>query len=153
MDNTWRFKTIKFRRSASLLEIVRVLLVKFKSKAHRSPKSKKAHWTLKTLKSRNPNKNRSMDHNVRFKAILIKYRCPFVVSLFQKRPSCFPKRCSLLGSQRVNENARVIRRSLPMSLFEPCPTSSGLEVSHYSHEIRTANQIRRSYENNQSIIS
>ena len=75
---------------------------------------------------KNPNKNRSMDHNnLSFKAILMKYRCPFVPSLFQKRPSCFPKRCLLLDSQRVNENARVIRRSLPMSLFGPCPTSSG----------------------------
>ena len=68
---------------------------------------------------RNPNKNRSMDHdNLSIKAILMKYRCLFVASLFQKRPSCFPERCSLLDSQRVNENARVIRSSLSMMLCE-----------------------------------
>ena len=81
-----------------------------------------------------------MDHNnLSFKAILMKYRCPFVPSLFQKRPSCFPKRCLLLDSQRVNENARVIRRSLPMSLFGPCPTSSAQKLSilssaHRAHD-------------------
>ena len=68
---------------------------------------------------RNQNKNRSMDHNnLSIKANLMKYRCPFVASLFQKRPSYFPERCSLLDSQRVNENARVIRSSLPMMLCE-----------------------------------
>ena len=55
-----------------------------------------------------------MDHNnLSIKAILMKYRSPFVASLFQKRPPCFPERCLLFDSQRVNENARVIRSSLP----------------------------------------
>ena len=68
---------------------------------------------------RNPNKNRSMDHNnLSIKAILMKYRSPFVASLFQKRPSCFPERCLLLDSQHVSENARVIRSLLPMMLCE-----------------------------------
>ena len=90
---------------------------------------------------RNPNKNRSMDHNnLSFKAILMKYRCPFVPSLFQKRPSCFPKRCLLLDSQRVNENARVIRRSLPMSLFGPCPTSSVQKLNSTAHHMITCTQ-------------
>ena len=74
---------------------------------------------LETVKLKNPNKNRSMDHNnLSIKAILMKYRSPFVASLFQKRPPCFPERCLLLDSQRVNENARVIRSSLPMMLCE-----------------------------------
>ena len=52
-----------------------------------------------------------MDHNnLSIKAILMKYRSPFVASLFQKRPPCFAERCLLLDSQRVNENARVRNR-------------------------------------------
>ena len=40
-------------------------------------------------------------NNLSIKAILMKYRSPFVASLFQKRPSCFPERCLLLDSQHV----------------------------------------------------
>ena len=90
-----------------------------------------------------------MDHNnLSFKAILMKYRCPFVPSLFQKRPSCFPKRCLLLDSQRVNENARVIRRSLPMSLFGPCPTSSGRNRMRFAISLVVVRSIRPTSEVN-----
>ena len=74
---------------------------------------------FKNSKIEKSKQNRSMDHNnLSIKAILMKYRSPFVASLFQKRPPCFPERCLLLDSQRVNENARVIRSSLPMMLCE-----------------------------------
>ena len=89
------------------------------SKSPSKSKKQKSPLNLKTVKLRNPNKNRSMDHNnLSIKAILMKYHSPFVASLFQKRPPCFPERCLLLDSQRVNESARVIRSSLPMMLCE-----------------------------------
>ena len=98
------------------LEIVRVLR---QSKSPSKSKKQKSPLNLKTVKLRNPNKNRSMDHNnLSIKAILMKYHSLFVASLFQKRPPCFPERCLLFDSQRVNENARVIRSSLPMMLCE-----------------------------------
>ena len=121
MDNTWRFKTMKFRRSVSLLEICDIWKYMSPSSIKSPSKSKKQEspLNLKTVNLRNPNKNRSMDHNnLSIKAILMKYRSPFVASLFQKRPSCFPERCLLLDSQHVNENARVIRSLLPMMLCE-----------------------------------
>ena len=65
-------------------------------------KAKKPIELKKTVKLRNQDKNRSMDYNnLSIKAILMKYRSPFVALLFQKRPSCFPKRCSQLDSQRL----------------------------------------------------
>ena len=83
---------MKFR-SVSLLEICDIW-------KYMSPSSIKSPLNLKTVNLRNPNKNRSMDHNnLSIKAILMKYRSPFVASLFQKRPSCFPERCLLLDSQ------------------------------------------------------
>ena len=36
-----------------------------------------------------------------------------------KAPSCFSRRCSRLDSQRISENARVIRRWLTMMLCKP----------------------------------
>ena len=49
-----------------------------------------------------------MDHNnLSIKAILMKYRSPFVASLFQKRPSCFPERCLLLDSQHHRDYKRI----------------------------------------------
>ena len=96
--------------SPSLLQILKS---PSKSRKQKSP------LNFKNSKMRNPNKNRDMDHNnLSIKAILMKYRCPFVASLFQKRPSCFPKRCLFLDSQRVDENARVIRSWLSMMFCE-----------------------------------
>ena len=101
-------------------------------KPYRSPKSKVSFALAKQIA-------------LSFKAILMKYRCPFVASLFQKRPSCFPKRCLLVDSQRVNENARVIRRSLPMSLFGPCPTSSDTKPNKFlKPEVPSSNLITAS---------
>ena len=54
-----------------------------------------------------------MDHeNVTIEASLMKYR------FYQKRPSCFLRRCLRLDSHSINERARVIKRLLPLKLCE-----------------------------------
>ena len=64
-----------------------------KSQKQKSPSN------FKNSKIKKSKQNRSMDNkNLSIKAILIKYRCPFIASLFQKRPSCFSKRCLLPDS-------------------------------------------------------